>query len=181
MPTSHHGLMVTSLSCHTTGPGSIPGRTSFKFPKFFLIIEDRLIEDRLSDTNSKSVWEYIKSYRLAQWNAYYQISPSCNALTLAFTGSKTAFFRAYLITILKALLTPMCAIWPAWSLIRFKISSDTIKLPKTLIFTHKIHHFPHLHFIERSDQHPHFIDYRWTMNLAWFLASGSKDMIMIIC
>jgi hypothetical protein len=42
--------MVTSLDCQTAGPGSIPGLTSFKFQKFFL-----LIEDRLSDTNRKSV------------------------------------------------------------------------------------------------------------------------------
>ena len=61
--------MVISLAFHTAGPGSIPGWTSFKFQKFFLIIEDRLIEDRLSDTKRKSVWEYIKWYRLAQWNA----------------------------------------------------------------------------------------------------------------
>ena len=48
------GLMVISLAFHTADPGLIPARTSFKF-QIFLIIEDRLIEDRLSDTKRKSV------------------------------------------------------------------------------------------------------------------------------
>ena len=34
-----------------------------------------------------------------------------------------------------------------------------MKLPKTGYVFIKKCHFPHLHFMEISDQHPHFIDY----------------------
>ena len=78
-PSIHSGLVVISLAFHPDDPGSIPGRSYFKFHKFLFLISNR---DKKFISQSSQAMQHLKLLQFQEFGiSELKVDPILRAYT----------------------------------------------------------------------------------------------------